>query len=615
MLDKMRENAQSWGIKILFGIIILAFVFAFGSPQDSGETVVAYVNSEPIGVDEFQKSLPRTANQDPDIKRSVLFQMVNELLLEQVARENGITVSDAEVVHAINSNPQFQTNGAFDLERYKTIMGGHPEAYEQRQRLNLLMGKINRFAALPAEPSPEQIRALFLWQNEQAVAEYAVVDPMRFLDQVEVHADEIKAYYDNNQQAFTQPAKADFEYVAFTPAALAPNQTVTDDEIKEYYDEVGQTLISEKRYAFRHILLPVPADPTQEDINAIQKRMAEIQERLENGEDFAKLARRFALEGDPAPGEAIWMKPGELAPEMATALAGLQKGQVSRPIITQAGLNMVQLVDVEKPRPLSLEEAWPIIEKRLAQEKASKVLGDKLEETIAQMSQGVELARIAENLNLSIGETGPMTREELVAEFGLNEEAADTLVSLLDGTTTKTPLRIGNGGYVVARKTAELPEVIMPLDQVAAQISASIRRTKARELALEKAEEILVQASKGQGADLIAYSSNMTSTEPFVRSGQVEGLQVDPAMTRDAFTVEPGQWLPSAYSSSGGYVVARLKETLPASEDLWHQQQQGWEQAAYEMYRREIYQALNNSLFERANNDGGIELIRPDLLN
>ncbi|SKA83078.1 peptidyl-prolyl cis-trans isomerase D [Paucidesulfovibrio gracilis DSM 16080] len=615
MLDKMRENAQSWGIKILFGIIILAFIFAFGSPQDSGETVVAYVNGDPIGVDDFQKSLPRTANQNPDIKRSVLFQMVNELLFQQVARENGITVSDAELVRQINANPQFQTNGAFDLERYKTIMGGHPEDFEHRQRLNLLMGKVNRFAALPAMPSQEQVRGLFLWQNEQAVVEYGAVNPLNFLNQVEAHADEIKAYYEKNQAAFTQPAKADFQYVTFTPAALAPNQTVTEEEIQTYYDEVGQTLISEKRYQFRHLLLPMGPQPTQEDFNALQKKMEGIQKRLEQGDAFQDLAKEFALAEDPAPGQAIWMKPAEMPQPVANALTGLENGEVSQPLVTKAGLQLVQLVDKELPRPLTLEEARPIIQKQLAQEKASKVLGDKLEETISQMNQGVELDQIAENLNLSIGESGPLTREELVAEFGLSDEAADTLVTLMDGTTTKTPLRLGNGGYLVARKTAELPEVVMPMEQVSEQIAADIRRKKAAELAKEKAEEILVQASKGQEPDLGVLSVSMHRSEPFVRSGQLQGIQVDPALTNEAFTVQPGNWLPSVYTSSAGFVVARLVEKLPASEELWEQQREGWKDAAREIYRREVYQAMGNSLFERANNQGGIELIRPDLLN
>ncbi|MGE4293838.1 MAG: SurA N-terminal domain-containing protein [Desulfovibrio sp.] len=615
MLDIMRQNAQSWGIKILFGIIILAFIFTFGSPQSNNDTVIAYVNGDPIAVDDFQRQLPRTANQEPDAKRSVLFQMVNALLMEQVAQKSGITVSDAELVRAINANPQFRTNGSFDMDRYTASVGGKPERFEERERLNLLIGKFTRFAALPAQPGESEIRSLFLWQNEQAVVEYTVIKPGDFYALTVSHDDEAKEYYEKNKALFTEPAKANFEYVAFTPAALAPGQEVSDQEIQDYFNAAGATLVTQKRFQFRHILLPVGETPTQEDVGVIQKKMGEIQKRLAQGEDFASLAKRFALPGDIAPGEPIWMAPAEMPEELAQALSGLDNNAVSRPIITQAGLNIVQLVDTETPRPMTLEEAKPVIVERLAQEKASKILGDKLDETISQMNQGVKLPQIAENLELAVKETGPMTRQQLVEEFGLNAEAADTLMTLMDGNTTMTPLKIGNGGYLVASKIDDLPETVMPLEQVRQQIDVDIRRSKAQELALEKAQEILVQSTKGEGDALAKYAARLHDSEPFVRSGQIPGLQVDPKLSSDAFSVQTGQWLPTPYSSAFGYVVARLKETLPASEELWQQQKQGWAQAAMEIYRRELYQAMTNSLFERANTQGGIELVRSDLLN
>ena len=616
MLDKMRENAQSWVIKLLFGIIILAFIFTFTSPKGDSETVIAYVNGDPIAVDDFQRLLPRTANQEPDAKRSVLFQMVNMLLMEQVAKQNGITVSDAELVRDINSNPQFQTNGVFDIDRYKAIVGGKPERFEENERVNLLLGKFNRFAALPAQPSEPEIRSLFLWQNEQAVVEYAVISPADFFAQTESHDDEAQAYYEKNQARFTEPAKANFEYVAFTPAALAPGQEVTDQEVQDYYETAGATLVSQKRYEFRHILLPVGETPTQEDVNAIQKSMAEIQKRLAQGEDFASLAKRFALPGDTAPGEPIWMSPAEMPDELAQALAGMEKNTISRPIITQAGLNLVQLVDVELPRQMSLEEAKPIIVDRIAQEKAAKILGDKLDETISQMNQGVKLPQIAENLELAVKETGshdPRTARGRVRPQRRSRGYAD------DAHGRQTPPRPRSRSATAAiswpARSTTCPETVMPLEQVRQQIDVEIRRAKAQELALEKAQEVLVEGAKGRGDVLATYASKLKETEPFVRSGQIAGLQVDPKLTSDAFTAKPGQWLPTPYSSANGYVVARLKETLPASEELWQQQKQGWAQAALEIYRREIYQAVNNSLFERANAKGAVELVRPDLLN
>ena len=62
MLDILRKGAQSWGIKVVFGIIIAVFVFSFGVSrlQDHSGTAVATVNDAPIQLREFQEAVQRS---------------------------------------------------------------------------------------------------------------------------------------------------------------------------------------------------------------------------------------------------------------------------------------------------------------------------------------------------------------------------------------------------------------------------------------------------------------------------------------------------------------------------------------------------------------------------
>ncbi|MGE4552200.1 MAG: SurA N-terminal domain-containing protein, partial [Desulfovibrionaceae bacterium] len=50
MLDQMRNNAQSWAIKALFDIIILAFIITFAAPRGQGRDSVARVYEDTIPV-------------------------------------------------------------------------------------------------------------------------------------------------------------------------------------------------------------------------------------------------------------------------------------------------------------------------------------------------------------------------------------------------------------------------------------------------------------------------------------------------------------------------------------------------------------------------------------
>ena len=55
MLDFIRSNAQSMGVKLIFGLIILVFIFwGVGSITDtSGGSVVAVVNGDGISAGAF----------------------------------------------------------------------------------------------------------------------------------------------------------------------------------------------------------------------------------------------------------------------------------------------------------------------------------------------------------------------------------------------------------------------------------------------------------------------------------------------------------------------------------------------------------------------------------
>ena len=64
MLDLIRANAQSWGVKIAFGIIILVFVFwGVGGLTGGPSTVILTVNGEPITIQEFQRKYEQLEQQ------------------------------------------------------------------------------------------------------------------------------------------------------------------------------------------------------------------------------------------------------------------------------------------------------------------------------------------------------------------------------------------------------------------------------------------------------------------------------------------------------------------------------------------------------------------------
>src|SRR5881396_4196707 len=144
MLRTMRANAK-W----IFYILAIAFVawLAIGQVMSilgpSGN-VVLRVNRKEFQVTEFQQRVqvateqyrqqygtaPLSREDDRQIQDQVINQMIQDALLEQEYRRLGIRVSAEEIIAMAHNSPlpevmrdpQFQTNGQFDIRKWQQFL-------------------------------------------------------------------------------------------------------------------------------------------------------------------------------------------------------------------------------------------------------------------------------------------------------------------------------------------------------------------------------------------------------------------------------------------------------------------------------------------------------------
>jgi peptidyl-prolyl cis-trans isomerase SurA len=100
-------------------------------------------------------------------------------------------------------------------------------------------------------------------------------------------------------------------------------------------------------YNISHILISVPANATQQDIEAARARIDEIHDRLEAGEDFARVAvgtsqAQTALDG----GSLGWRKGAQLPTLFADVVVRMKPGEFSAPIQSSGGFQIVRLNDM-----------------------------------------------------------------------------------------------------------------------------------------------------------------------------------------------------------------------------------------------------------------------------
>ena len=93
----------------------------------------------------------------------------------------------------------------------------------------------------------------------------------------------------------------------------------------------------------RHILLRMSEIQSLEDA---RQKLVNLRERVENGDDFAALARAHSEDTASAAsgGDLSWVNPGMMVPEFEKAMNALKPNQLSQPVRTSFGLHLIQVL-------------------------------------------------------------------------------------------------------------------------------------------------------------------------------------------------------------------------------------------------------------------------------
>lgn len=159
--------------------------------------------------------------------------------------------------------------------------------------------------------------------------------------------------YNMDVEKFKETVKKDLMYQKHREW-FNKEHPVTDDEIKKYYED------NKDQFAKRdaaHILV------------ADENTAKEIKEKLNNGEDFAALAKEYSTDTANAAngGELGTFSKGQMVKEFEDAVFSLKEGEISDPVKTQFGYHIIKLNKIAD----SLEDNKEAIKKTLEDKKYS----------------------------------------------------------------------------------------------------------------------------------------------------------------------------------------------------------------------------------------------------
>jgi parvulin-like peptidyl-prolyl isomerase len=163
---------------------------------------------------------------------------------------------------------------------------------------------------------------------------------------------------------------------------------VTEEEAKAYYAEHSRDFTSPSEVTLREILIEVPT--TDKGVNVAQddeakERTDAIRARLLAGEPFPRLAADFSAAPSRANGGLIGpLRQDELAPAFQKVLEPMKVGDITEPIRTTRGYQLLKLESRTETRVRSFADARNDIADRVADTKRQGELQKYLERLRSQ---------------------------------------------------------------------------------------------------------------------------------------------------------------------------------------------------------------------------------------
>ncbi|CAH1385215.1 SurA N-terminal domain-containing protein [Candidatus Nitrotoga sp. M5] len=521
MFDFVHGNKRF--VQIVLALIILTFAF-WGvdsyNKSSPGETL-ATVNGNNINQVEFDQALRQQqdrmrkvmgSNYDqamfdqPEIKRTILENLISQRLLMSEARSIGLTVSEKYLAQNIANIEVFQKDGKFDKQLYESVLRREnmsPLTFEANVASELYMRQLMDAYTRNGYASNNTADNLVRLIEQQRVVAVANISLEPYLKLAKVDEAAVKDYYDMNLKEFQTDEQVKVEYVTFSADALQSQVTVDEAEIKKYYDERQNEFGSPEERQAAHILIAVSAEASDEDKVAAKTRAEKVLQEVKQSPDkFAVLAKQYSQDPGSAAsgGDLGYFGPGAMVKPFEEAVYKLKVGEISDLVPTDFGFHIIKLLSVNPANTLPLDEARIAITQRLKLQKTNNKfaeLAEQFNNIVYEQSDTLEPA--AELVKMPIEKSDWLSKNES-GSLPWTDKAIQAVFSE-DVTKKKrnsTAIEIAPNTLFAARLLEYKPVSTRPFKEVNESIRKKLQRKQALESAVKQGQLVLAQLQSGE---------------------------------------------------------------------------------------------------------------------
>ena len=562
MLQTMRSRGK-WVMVALAAVFVLIFLFGqssglLGRGSITPNTVVAKVNGEEILATTWLRAVDNRAQQEQEraarpltlderrqIENVVFDDLVSNVVLEQEIRRRHITASDEEIrqVAAVSpppelaQNPELQTDGRFDPEKYRRFLGspgaraqGVLQYLESYYRTEIPRQKLLTQVASDVFASDARLWQLWQDQHDSAQVSFVALRPEIVPDaQVRASEAEVRAYYDAHRKQFERP---------------------------------GRAVVS---------LVSVPRLVSAADSAAARDRALRLRAEIAGGAKFEDVAKRESADSGSAQQGGDLGRGGRnrFVPAFETAAYALAPGQLSEPVLTQYGYHVIR-VDAKQGDTLSLRHILVPI----AQSDSSAARVDRRADSLANAAATSDARKFdaavqrfaLRPVRATVFENEPLS----FAGRPVPSVSAWAFGGATPGETSE--LYEAPDAYYLARLDSITAGGEPPFEQVRAEVREQVLREKKVQQLAARARQ-LAQAARSSTLEAAAAAQGLQVQQSglFTRSGFVPGLGQFSEAVGAAFGVPQGAIAGPVTARDGAFVL-RVDRRVAADKGAWQAQ-------------------------------------------
>ncbi|WP_022851863.1 SurA N-terminal domain-containing protein [Limisalsivibrio acetivorans] len=587
MLTSFRKSKKVtqfalWFIIIAF-IVTIFFVWGVGSQQADANYFMR-VNGQKVTYDEYLSTLERTRNyfkgifgdnfdsvaQGAELEKQVLNDLINRYILMQEAEENGVPVSDEEVLQLVMQIPAFQKNGQFDRDTYQTLLARNrmtPQEFEAMLKVDHTVSKMQSLISSAVAVSDAEIEKEYIYRKTRASIEYMMLDADDFAHRVKPEQEVLEEYFHLNSEAYRIPQKRKVKYVEFDPTDFKSEVEITNEEIETYYIKNKDQFYQPEKVQARHILFLIEDWNDKENVEKNLEKANRVLKELEEGAEFAELAKKYSADSSAQNGGDLgYFTRGQMVPEFEEAAFNLEPGEVSGIVKTMYGYHIIKVEDKVEEYDPTLDEVKGIIAKSLESDKLLSKFKDRVFEIYTEVVKASNLTAYNDTAEkkLDIEETGYFSQDQVVDPISGNPEAIKAIFGLAQSEVSQVTDIMGKKYIfeVVDIQEARVPE----FSEVRNEVREDYIAEQALDIAKEEAENAIAEGSMEAAAEKLNLT--YSTTPKFFRNDSIPGIGMNLELMDSAFSNEPGTFLEQPFVNGGNVFIVRVKEHEAPDMDL-----------------------------------------------